>query len=124
MSRAASGACTRSLTRARSTPAGGGSTNELAIVDPAVAVALGVTAARALMRKALSINVNRGRLIDLPNGGKALITVHPSYLLRLQEERDKRRQFNLLVRDLRLAADKVVTIPEHASTNKVICNIN
>ena len=64
-----------------------------------------MTAARALMRKALSINVNRGRLIDLPNGGKALITVHPSYLLRLQEERDKRRQFNLLVRDLRLAAD-------------------
>ena len=57
------------------------------------------------MRKALSINVNRGRLIDLPNGGKALITVHPSYLLRLQEERDKRREFKLLVRDLRSAAD-------------------
>ena len=77
--------------------------NELAIVDPAVAVALGVTAARALMRKALSINANRGRLIGLPDGGKALITVHPSYLLRLQEERDKRRQFNLLVRDFRFA---------------------
>ena len=35
-------------------------------------------------------------------GGKAIITVHPSYLLRLREERDKRREFDLLVKDLRL----------------------
>ncbi len=55
------------------------------------------------MRKAMAINANRGRLIALPGGTKGLITVHPSYLLRLQEERDKRREFELLVRDLRLA---------------------
>src|SRR5262245_53974756 len=79
--------------------------NERAIVRPAVTVTLGVTAARALMRKGLSINANRGRLIALPEGGKGLITVHPSYLLRLQEERDKRREFDLLVRDLRFADD-------------------
>jgi len=79
--------------------------NELEIVQPAVAVALGVTAARALMHKALSINANRGRLIALPGGAKGLITVHPSYLLRLQEDRDKRREFDLLVKDLRLAAE-------------------
>jgi uracil-DNA glycosylase len=79
--------------------------NERAIVRPAVTVALGVTAARALMRKGLSINANRGRLIALPEGGEGLITVHPSYLLRLQEERDKRREFDLLVRDLRFADD-------------------
>lgn len=79
--------------------------NELEIVQPAVAVALGVTAARALLRKALSINANRGRLIALPGGTKGLITVHPSYLLRLREERDKRREFDLLVKDLRLAAE-------------------
>jgi DNA polymerase len=79
--------------------------NELAIVQPAVTVALGVTAARALMGKALSIKANRGRLIALPEGGKGVITVHPSYLLRLQEERDKRREFDLLVRDLRFADD-------------------
>jgi DNA polymerase len=79
--------------------------NELEIVQPAVAVALGTTAARALLRKALSINANRGRLIALPGGAKGLITVHPSYLLRLREERDKRREFDLLVKDLRLAAE-------------------
>ncbi len=78
--------------------------NELDIIRPAVAVALGATAARALMRKPLAINANRGRLITLPNGGKGLITVHPSYLLRLEDKRDKRREFDLLVRDLRLAS--------------------
>ena len=66
---------------------------------------MGTTAARGLMRKALSINANRGRLIELRGGIKGLITVHPSYLLRLQEERDKRREFDLLVKDLRLAAE-------------------
>ena len=79
--------------------------NELIIVQPNVVVALGATAARAVTHKALPINVNRGRLIDLPGGRRAVITVHPSYLLRLLEERDKRRQFDRLVKDLRFAAD-------------------
>jgi DNA polymerase len=78
--------------------------NELEIVQPAVAVAMGTTAARGLMRKSMAINANRGRLIPL-RGFQALITVHPSYLLRLEEERDKRREFDFLVRDLRLAAE-------------------
>jgi DNA polymerase len=78
--------------------------HELEVVQPAVAVALGATAARGLMRKPLTINANRGRLIPL-RGFQALITVHPSYLLRLQEERDKRREFDLLVKDLGLAAE-------------------
>jgi uracil-DNA glycosylase len=78
--------------------------HELEVVRPAVAVALGATAARGLMRKPLAINANRGRLIPMA-GFHALITVHPSFLLRLQEERDKRREFDLLVKDLRLAAE-------------------
>jgi DNA polymerase len=87
--------------------------HERAIVQPAVTVALGVTAARALMRKGLSINANRGRLIALPEGGQGLITVHPSYLLRLREERDKRREFDLLVRDLRFADDAARQAERH-----------
>jgi uracil-DNA glycosylase len=78
--------------------------HELEIVQPAVAVALGATAARGLMGKPLTINANRGRLIPV-RGFQALITVHPSYLLRLREERDKRREFDLLVKDLGLAAE-------------------
>ncbi|MGI8724433.1 MAG: hypothetical protein ACR2J1_03540 [Methyloceanibacter sp.] len=33
-----------------------------------------------------------------------MITVHPSFLLRLREDRDKRRKFDRLVKDLRFAA--------------------
>jgi DNA polymerase len=79
---------------------------EIEIVQPAVAVALGATAARALMRKTLAINANRGRIIALPGALKAIVTVHPSYLLRLREERDKRREFDRLVKDLHLAAEE------------------
>lgn len=78
---------------------------ELCIIQPTVVVALGATAARALTRKALTINANRGRLIALPDHRQGVITVHPSYLLRLREDRDKAREFDLLVKDLRFAAD-------------------
>src|SRR5262249_37202625 len=78
--------------------------NELAIVQPNVVVALGATAARAVTHKALSINANRGKLIELP-ACRAVVTVHPSYLLPLLDERDKRREFDHLVKDLRFAAD-------------------
>ena len=70
-----------------------------------VVVALGATAARAVMHKVVTINANRGRLIELPDHRRAVITVHPSYLLRLLEDRDKRREFDRLVKDLRFAAD-------------------
>ena len=57
-----------------------------------------------MTHKTLSINANRGRLIELP-ACRAVVTVHPSYLLRLLDERDKRREFDHLVKDLRFAAD-------------------
>jgi DNA polymerase len=79
--------------------------HEIEIVRPRIVVALGATAARGLMRKSLTINTNRGRVITLPSGLPGLITVHPSYLLRIEEERDKRREFDLLVKDLRLAQE-------------------
>jgi uracil-DNA glycosylase family protein len=79
--------------------------NEFEVIRPRVVVALGATASRAVMGRAMSINANRGRLMALPGEAQALITVHPSYLLRLREERDKRREFDLLVKDLRLAAE-------------------
>ncbi|MGH6735865.1 MAG: UdgX family uracil-DNA binding protein [Methyloceanibacter sp.] len=79
--------------------------NEFDVLHPRIVVALGATAARAVMGKPMTIGANRGRLLALTGESEALITVHPSYLLRLREERDKRREFDLLVKDLRLAAD-------------------
>ena len=44
------------------------------------------------------------RLIDLDGGTKALVTVHPSYLLRLPDAEAKAREYQRFVEDLKIAA--------------------
>jgi DNA polymerase len=77
---------------------------ELAAVKPQLVVALGATAAQCVLGKVTPINKNRGRLIDLDEGIEALVTVHPSYLLRLPDEDAKRREYLRFVEDLKIAA--------------------
>ncbi len=78
---------------------------ELASIKPALVVAMGATAAQSVFGKITPINKNRGRLIDLDDGIKALVTVHPSYLLRLPDADDKAREYQRFVDDLKIAAD-------------------
>jgi uracil-DNA glycosylase family protein len=77
---------------------------ELASIKPALVVAMGVTAAQSVFGKITPINKNRGRLIDLDDGIKALVTVHPSYLLRLPDADAKAREYARFIDDLRIAA--------------------
>ena len=77
---------------------------ELAALEPELVVALGATAAQSVFGKITPINRNRGRLIDLEPGRKALVTVHPSYLLRVPDEESKTREYERFVEDLKLAA--------------------
>jgi len=76
---------------------------ELAAVRPALVVAMGATAAQCVFGKITPIGKNRGHLIDLDDA-KALVTVHPSYLLRLPDPESKEREYKQFVSDLRLAA--------------------
>ena len=76
---------------------------ELATIRPDLVVALGATAAHSVFGKAMPINANRGRLIEI-EGRTALITVHPSYLLRLPDEAAKASEYQRFVDDLRIAA--------------------
>jgi probable DNA metabolism protein len=75
---------------------------ELALVDPVLVVALGATAAQALFGKAVPIGKSRGQVMEL-EGRKVLVTVHPSYLLRLPDEEAKHREYAAFVADLALA---------------------
>jgi len=77
---------------------------ELALIKPDLVVAMGTTAAQCVFGKTTPINKNRGRLIDLPDGIKALVTVHPSYLLRLPDEEAKAQEYERFVSDLKMAA--------------------
>ena len=65
---------------------------------------MGATAAQCVFGKITPINKNRGRLIDLDEDIKALVTVHPSYLLRLPDEDAKAREYARFVDDLKIAA--------------------
>ena len=77
---------------------------ELAVIKPDLVVAMGATAAQSVLGRITPINRNRGRLIDLDQGIKALVTVHPSYLLRLPDADAKAREYQRFVEDLKIAA--------------------
>jgi uracil-DNA glycosylase len=94
---------------------------EVRLVKPKLIVALGATGAFSVTGKALPVQQSRSLVIageDWPvdrkrpsigHGGNRrpdlLITVHPSFLLRLQTEEDKRREWHAFLGDLRLAKE-------------------
>jgi DNA polymerase len=77
---------------------------ELAAIQPELVVAMGATAVQSVFGKIMPVNKNRGRLIELDRGRKALVTVHPSYLLRLPDEDAKAAEYVRFVDDLKIAA--------------------
>ncbi len=76
---------------------------EIEALAPQVVVAMGATAGRAVFSREVKIGRERGRIIELRQGQTALITVHPSYLLRLPDEETKEREYARFVEDLALA---------------------
>ena len=78
---------------------------EKALVKPQIVVALGATALRSIAGKPLSISKVRGRFLPMRTGGRFIATIHPSYLLRIRDEADKREQFEMFVEDLALCRE-------------------
>lgn len=72
---------------------------ELDFVQPRLVVALGATAVLALAGKALPISRVRGAAKFAGRAG--IITVHPSYLLRLPDPEAKQREYSAFVADLK-----------------------
>ena len=67
--------------------------SERAVVQPALILAMGASAARAMLGRTVSITRERGQPIALDDGSELWVTAHPSYLLRLdgaaQEEQSR-----------------------------------
>lgn len=80
---------------------------ELDLVRPRVLVAMGATAARAILGKAVTISRTRGAPIALENGIEAWVTVHPSFLLRVPDEARKAEERARFVEDLRGIGERV-----------------
>lgn len=56
------------------------------LVKPRLVLALGASAARGFLGRTVSVARERGRAIRLDDGAELWVTVHPSYLLRLDGE--------------------------------------
>jgi uracil-DNA glycosylase family protein len=75
---------------------------EIKTVKPHVIVALGATAAKAIIGPQFKVSIQRGQFVESPLAPYVFATFHPSALLRLQEEEEKEAAFMQLVKDLKL----------------------
>ena len=85
---------------------------ELRLVDPVVTVALGATAAKALLGPSVRVTKDRGSVIERETSlgvRRFVVTTHPSAVLRTPgDQRDQ--AFAALVADLRVATE-LITAP-------------
>jgi DNA polymerase len=80
---------------------------ELAIVQPAIVVAMGATAARGVFGRPMKVGDSRGRVHEVEAVGAVVVTIHPSAVLRAKEREQRDELLGSLVTDLELAARSV-----------------
>ncbi|TIT76624.1 MAG: uracil-DNA glycosylase [Mesorhizobium sp.] len=73
---------------------------ELDLIKPNLVVALGATAAQALLGKAVPVLKMRGAVIER-DGLRVFITIHPSLILRIREPADKDAERERFLKDMR-----------------------
>ncbi len=73
---------------------------EIAAVAPAIVVALGATAAQAMLGKSFRVTKQRGQVFPQPDGPPIMATIHPSAVLRAPDSEARERELALLVADL------------------------
>ena len=80
---------------------------EIEMVQPDLIVALGATAARSLTGRNVAITDSRGSILESEEGVPVLVTIHPSYLLRLPNADKAAQERRNLVADLEQARDRI-----------------
>ncbi len=77
---------------------------ERALLKPGLVLMLGASAGRALLGRAVTVGRERGKPLSLPDGATGFLTVHPSYLLRIENPATQRAEYQRFVEELRSAA--------------------
>jgi uracil-DNA glycosylase len=85
---------------------------EIEQVRPRLIVAMGATAAQSLIGRTVTIGRERGRFVPYPPDRYLFVTVHPSFLLRVPDERAQAMEYRRFVDELRMIAQGP---PEHAA---------
>jgi DNA polymerase len=77
---------------------------ELAVVQPQVLVCLGATAAQSLLGKQFRVTKERGTWVESDLAEHVTATIHPSAILRQQDDESRHAEMAAFVDDLRLVA--------------------
>jgi uracil-DNA glycosylase len=77
---------------------------ELRVVGPEALVLLGATAAKALMGSSFRLTQHRGELLDLELAPIVTATIHPSAILRQQDDASRSAEREAFAEDLRVVA--------------------
>ena len=80
---------------------------ELDAVKPEVLVCLGASAAQALLGKNFRVSQQRGQFVESALAPKVMATVHPSSILRAQDEESRHEQMQAFIDDLRKIAEVI-----------------
>jgi uracil-DNA glycosylase len=80
---------------------------ELRVVKPKAMVCLGATAAKALLGSGFRVTRDRGKLVEMELAPIATGTVHPSSILRIDDEEERRAARDELSEDLREIARRL-----------------
>jgi uracil-DNA glycosylase len=84
--------------------------HERTLVKPKLTVALGATAARSLLGKVVTIGKTRGAPIELADGSECWVTVHPSFLLRIEDRNAADTEYRRFVEDLKRIKQRLAEI--------------
>jgi uracil-DNA glycosylase family protein len=79
---------------------------ELEAVKPTALVALGATAAQDLFGRSFRVTRERGKRLDSDLASVVMATIHPSAILRAEDE-DREHEYGRFVRDLRTLAGEL-----------------
>ena len=74
---------------------------ELKLVAPAVLVAMGATAVRSLLGRPATISSLRGEIRRLEGGMPMIVTIHPSWLLRIRDAAERETERRRFLADLK-----------------------
>jgi uracil-DNA glycosylase len=78
---------------------------EIEQVRPRLIVAMGATAAQSLIGRTVTIGRERGRFVPYPPDRHLFVTVHPSFLLRVPDERARAMEYRRFLDELRMIAE-------------------
>ena len=80
---------------------------EIRVVKPKVVVALGATAAQALLGRSFKVSRQRGEIVESELAPLATATVHPSSILRAPDDEARKKAMDEFVADLERIAKEL-----------------